>query len=85
MPAAFGVSLTVPLAASLPVQALDAVQEVALVDDHVRVELRPKVMLAGDAPMVTVGSGAATVNDAVALPLPPVPVQVRHSRVNRSR
>ena len=65
-----------PLTASLPVQALDAVHEVALVDDQVSAALWPTVMLVGATVMVTVGSAAVTVNEAVALPLPPAPVHV---------
>lgn len=68
-----------PLVASVPVQPPLAVQEVALVLDHVRVELLPDAMVVGLADRVTVGAGTAvTVTVALAGDVvPPVPVQVR--------
>jgi hypothetical protein len=45
----------VPEVALLPLHAPDAVQEVALVDDHVRVALPPDVTEVGEAEMTTVG------------------------------
>jgi hypothetical protein len=63
---------------ALPVEKLVPVQEVALVDDQVRVEVPPEVMLVGEALMVAVGAagGALTVT-VVLLPAdPPAPVQV---------
>jgi len=55
----------------------EAVQEVALLADHVRVELPPLVTVLGLALMLTVAVGFAltvTVTDWVALP--PLPVQL---------
>ena len=65
------------LTALVPDQAPDAVQEVALVADQLRVELLPLTMLLGLAVKVTVG--AAEVTDAVVdwNALPPLPVHVR--------
>ncbi len=73
-----GVTLWVPLPASLPVQPFDAVQAVAFVEDQVSVALLPSTMLVGATAIVTVGAGGAaiTLTLAVALPEPPVPVQV---------
>jgi hypothetical protein len=66
-----------PLVALVPDQAPEAVQEVALVADQVRVELAPLATVLGAALKLTVGAGAVTetVADCVALP-PPLPVQV---------
>ena len=50
-----GVTATVPEVALVPVQAPLAVQEVALVEDHVSVDDWPGVISAGDAVKVTVG------------------------------
>lgn len=65
------------LTALVPDQAPDAVQEVALVADQLRVELLPLTMLLGLAVKVTVG--AAEVTDTVVDwdALPPLPVHVR--------
>jgi hypothetical protein len=65
-----------PLTALPPDQAPEAVQEVALAADQVKVELLPAVTVLGLAAMVTVGAGEVTetVDDCVALP--PLPVQV---------
>jgi hypothetical protein len=65
-----------PLAALLPDQAPEAVQEVALVADQVNVDLPPLATVLGLAAKVTVGAGEVTdtVDDCVALP--PLPVQV---------
>ena len=66
-----------PLVVSAPVQPPDAVQEVALVLDHVNVELPPEAMLVGFAVKVTVGAAIpVTVTVAEDALLPPVPVQV---------
>jgi len=54
-----GVSLIVPLTASLPVHEPLAVQEVALVEDQVRVADLPSTMEAGAAAIMTVGAAAA--------------------------
>ncbi len=74
-----GLTLFVPLVASVPVQPPLAVQEVALVLDQVNVELLPDAMVVGLADKVTVGAGAAAVTVTVALAgavVPPAPVQV---------
>jgi hypothetical protein len=60
-----GLTLFVPLVASVPVQPPVAVQEVALVLDQVRVELPPEVMEIGLADRVTVGVGATGVTVTV--------------------
>jgi hypothetical protein len=68
-----------PFAVCAPVQEPLAMQEAALVEDQVKVELCPSTMLVGDAVIDTVAAGAAglTVNDTEPLALPPLPVQVR--------
>jgi hypothetical protein len=48
-----------PLTALLPAHAPEAVQEVALVDDQVTVELPPLVMVLGLALIMTVAVGFA--------------------------
>lgn len=58
-----------PLTAFAPVQPPAAVQAVALVEDHVRVELPPAVMLVALAAIVAVGTGVVP-----PLLLPPVSV-----------
>jgi hypothetical protein len=68
----------VPLIASEPLHAPDAVQAVALVEDQVRVDAPPWATLAGLAAIETLGGVAAvtvTVTDCDAEP--PAPVQVR--------
>ena len=67
-----------PLVALVPDQAPEAVQEVALVEDHVSVELLPLAMELGLAARLTVGAEAAEVTETVAtwVALPPLPVQV---------
>ncbi len=67
--------MSVPLVACEPVQALLAVQDVALVEDQVTVALCPTVMLVGDTLIVTVGAAAFTVSAAVPFTEPPAPVQ----------
>ncbi len=57
-----------PLIGIVPLQPPEAVQEVALVDDHVKVDAAPLLTVLGLAESVTAGA------DWVALP--PVPVQV---------
>ena len=54
----------VPLVPLLPDQPPEAVQAVALVADHVSVELPPEAIVLGPALMVTVG--AKDVTDTVA-------------------
>jgi hypothetical protein len=78
-PAAVGVSLAVPDAASVPLHAPLAVHAVALVEDHVSVAASPTVTEVGLTARVTVGAGvtaAVTVTVAVAVALPPGPVHV---------
>jgi hypothetical protein len=50
-----------PLVAWLPDQPPEAVQEVAFVEVHVKVELLPDTTLVGLALSVTVGAGVVTV------------------------
>jgi len=66
----------VPLTALAPDHAPEAVQDVALVDAHVKVEVLPLATVLGLADSVTVGAGGVTetVTDWVAVP--PVLVQV---------
>lgn len=66
-----------PLIASEPLHAPEAVQEVALVEDQVRVEVPPWATLDGLAAIETLGGGAETVTVADCDAEPPVPVQVR--------
>ena len=63
-----------PLVPRVPVQPPEAVQEVALVELQVRVELPPDAIVVGLALKLTVGV-TVTVADCGVL-LPPVPVQV---------
>jgi hypothetical protein len=67
--------LTEPLVGSDPLQPLEAVQEVALVDDHANVALAPLAIVVGAALMVTVGAALVTVTVADCEALPPLPVQ----------
>ena len=67
--------------AFVPVHPPEAVHEVALLEDQVRVELPPEVMLVGLAAKLTVGAAlvAATVTKALAgedVPLAPLQVSV---------
>ena len=65
-----------PLAANVPLQPPEAVQEVALVELQVSVDDPPPAIVVGFAVSVTVGTGAiVTVADAAVL-VPPAPVQV---------
>ena len=68
--------LCVPLNASLPLQAPEAVHEVALLDDQVTIELPPLATLVGLALMETVGAAPDTVTVAVFDAVPPDPVQL---------
>jgi len=61
----------------LPDQTPEGVQESAFVEDQVSVEDPPLATDAGLAASDTVGAGGNTVTVAVALALPPEPVQVR--------
>jgi hypothetical protein len=65
-----------PLAVLPPDQAPEATHEVAFVEDQVRDELVPLVMVAGLALMVTEGGAAATETVVVCVATPPGPVQV---------
>ena len=68
----------VPEVALVPDQAPEAVQLVALVDDHVSVELPPLFTVSGFAVNVTVGAGGGGAAEMVIVTLccalPPVPV-----------
>ena len=67
-----------PVMALAPCQAPEAVHEVALLDDHVRVDALPLPMVLGLALKLTVTAGLAlTVTVAVCAAVPPAPVQVR--------
>jgi hypothetical protein len=66
--------LCVPLVGSTPLQAPEAVQEVALVELHVNVDAAPLATDTGDAPRVTVGT-ILTVTLDVEL-APPGPAQL---------
>ena len=59
VPVAVGVSPTEPLVVCAPLQAPLAVHEVAFVEDQVKVELCPTVIVVGAALMLIVGGGDA--------------------------
>ena len=66
-----------PASALAPLHAPDAVQEVALLDDQVRVDALPLLTVLGLALKLTVTVGfALTVTVAVCAAVPPAPVQV---------
>lgn len=65
-----------PLVALVPDQAPVALQEVALVEDQVNVDVPPLATVLGPALKVTVGAGAVTETVADCVALPPPPVQV---------
>ena len=71
-----GVSVAVPLVASVPLHAPLAVHDVALVEDQVTVAVCPTVILVGETLIVTVGATGAAFTVSVAVPLadPPAPV-----------
>jgi hypothetical protein len=69
------VLISLPLVFLAPDQLPEAVQLVALVDDHVSVAPPPLITVVGLAVMVTVGGGA-TATFAVAATTPPAPLQV---------
>ena len=71
VPVAIGVTTCVPLVASLPLQAPPAVQAVSSVEDQVRVEDCPSVMVVGLAVSVTPGAARAAVKIAPTRLLPP--------------
>jgi hypothetical protein len=60
----------------VPLQPPEAVQEVALVELQVNVDVPPLTIVVGFAVSVTVGLGAIVTVADVALLVPPVPVQV---------
>jgi hypothetical protein len=68
---------SLPEVALLPVQAPEAVQEVAFAEDQVSAEDPPLVTDVGFAASDTVGAGGVTVTVADALATPPSPVQSR--------
>ena len=60
-----------------PAQAPEAVQEVALLDDHVKVDALPRTIVLGLAFKLTVTVGLAlTVTVAVCAAVPPAPEHV---------
>jgi hypothetical protein len=67
----------VPLVATAPLQAPEAVHAVASVELQVKVELAPLATVVGAAVNVTVGAGPVTTTSADCEAEPPVPVQVR--------
>jgi len=66
-----------PVTASVPDQACEATQAVALVDAHDSTEALPLVTVLGLALKVTVGAGELTVTVADCAAVPPVPVQLK--------
>ena len=66
-----------PLAGSEPLQPPEAAQEVALLEDQVKVEAAPLATVLGLALSVIVGASVVTVTVADCAALPPLPVQVR--------
>jgi hypothetical protein len=66
-----------PLTALAPDQAPDAVHELALVEDQVKVAPLPLATVLGLAAKVTVGAGAVTDTVADCAALPPLPVQLK--------
>jgi hypothetical protein len=66
-----------PLVALVPVQPPEAVHDVALVDDQLRVEVAPLATVLGLELKVTVGARAVTETVADCVALPTVPVQVK--------
>ena len=67
-----------PVRALVPAHAPDAVHEVALLDDQVKVDALPLAMVLGPALKLTVTVGfALTVIVAVCAAVPPAPLQVR--------
>jgi hypothetical protein len=66
-----------PLTFLAPDHAPDALHEVALADDQLRVALAPLAMALGPTLKFTVGTGDFTVTVADCVALPPGPVQVK--------
>ncbi len=69
--------LWLPVLAMVPAHAPEAVQEVALTDDQVSIELLPLVTVFGLADSVIVGAGAVTETVTDCEAVPPAPVQVK--------
>jgi hypothetical protein len=67
--------LAEPLVASDPLQPPEAVQELALVDDQLKVEVALLCTVLGFAESVTVGAGEVTETVTDCEALPPAPVQ----------
>jgi len=65
-----------PAVASEPLQPPEAVQAVALVDDHANADVAPLLTVAGVAVSVTAGAGAVTDTVADCAALPPLPLQL---------
>jgi hypothetical protein len=65
-----------PLTALLPDHPPDAVQAVALVDVHERVDAAPLFTVLGVADRLTVGAGVLTETVVDCAALPPAPAQV---------
>jgi hypothetical protein len=74
-PVVVGDSDFVPLVDCAPLHPPLAVHAVVLVELQVTVAACPTVIVVGATAIVTVGAGVVTVSAAVALALPPVPVQ----------
>ena len=68
--------LCVPLVALVPIQAPEALQEVALVALHVSVDVPPLAIEVGFADSVTFGAGTTVTVAVTTLLMPPVPLQV---------
>lgn len=73
---AVGDTVWLPLVDLLPLQAPEAVQEVALVEFQVNVLVCPEDIFDGLAVMLAVGAGFVTVTVALFMSWPPGPVQV---------
>jgi len=65
-----------PLMDLTPDQAPEAVQVVAFLDDHIRVDAAPLSIVLGLAAKATVGAGGVTETVVACVALPPAPVQV---------
>jgi hypothetical protein len=65
-----------PVVAWVPLQPPEALHEVALVEDHVNVEVAPLFTVVGFAAKVTAGAGVLTDTVADCAALPPAPLQV---------
>jgi hypothetical protein len=65
-----------PAVASEPFQPPEAVQAVALVDDHVNADVAPLLTVVGFAEKVTAGAGVVTDTIADCAAVPPLPLQV---------